>query len=124
VFLSDLGAGGELILSAGHRALSIRASAGLAATGDHVKILQNGSGVIIGQGDGFKVLAIGITLNTNRNQVTKVEQDAAANPAKLVTLEVTDAQATDIAKQLSPNPENNMLLITPPSAMTQPAEGR
>jgi len=121
VYLSDFSAAGELIPSPGCRALTIRAACGLAATGDHVKILQFGTGIIIGSGDGFKVLAIGTNLNTTRNMVTKVEQDAAANPARLVTLEVTDAQATDIAKQLHTNPENNMLLVTPPPPTTAPA---
>jgi Flp pilus assembly protein CpaB len=117
VFLADFAAGGEIEwTNPNMRALNITANAGLAIPGDFVKILTM-NGTVLAGGQAFRIIAINGAMKMFRQPVTIGEQSqAGVGGARQVTLEVTEAQATEILKGMGPSQERNYLLICPPPA--------
>ena len=133
VFLADLAAGGTLEIKEPYRALSIPADAGLVIPGDHVQVLvsqpdaggmgapgagrpgQTNNALLVANGKAFRVLAVGGDLNKTRSQATNADQTASGASAKIITLEVTPEEASQLVGVISTNPARNMLLICPPS---------
>ena len=140
VFLADLSAMGELRLSEGTRALTIAAEPGIVIPGDYVKILvprmdpavAGGAAdpnrapyqvMLIGRGNGYRVLAVGGSLFKTRQQVTASDQyEAGSGSGKTVTLEVTEDQAGEILRSLGNGQQKATLLlaVTKEAAGTQP----
>ncbi len=140
IFLADLSAMGELRLSEGTRALTISAEPGITIPGDYVKILvprmdpvtAGGAAdpnrapyqvLLIGRGNGYRVLAVGGSLFKTRQQVTASDQyEAGSGSAKTVTLEVTEDQAGEILRSLGGGQQKATLLLalTKEAAGTQP----
>ena len=140
VFLADLAAGGTLEIKEPYRALTIPADAGLVIPGDPVQILvaqpdaggmappgatkpgQTNNALLVANGKAFRVLAVGGNLDKTRSQATNADQTASTLSSKVVTLEVTPEEASQIVGVISTNPARNMLLICPPSLPpTEPA---
>jgi Flp pilus assembly protein CpaB len=125
VFLADFAAGGEIEwTNANMRALNITANAGLAIPGDYVKIFTS-NGTILAGGQAFRIIAINGAMKMFRQPVTVGEQSqAGVGGAKQVTLEVTEAQASEILKGMGPSQERNYLLICPPPQPPAPVASR
>jgi len=139
VLIADLAAVGQLVLEKPYYALTIPAETGMIIPGDTVKIIfakaapasttvtagvSNASydATIIGDEDGFKVLAVGGYLYKNRSQVLVSDQHNSSGSLKNVTLRVTDKQARQIIGALGAlsGSQKATLMICPPPD-TQPA---
>jgi Flp pilus assembly protein CpaB len=139
VLIADLAAVGQLVLEKPYYALTIPADANMIIPGDTVKIIfaktptasvtpgaiaanTQFDATIIGDEDGFKVLAVGGYLYKNRAQVLVSDQYNSGAGAKTVTLRVTDKQARQIVGALGAlgGSQKATLMICPPSD-TQPA---
>jgi Flp pilus assembly protein CpaB len=133
VFLRDLSATATLELKGDERALTIPAEPGIIIPGDRVKLLVSrpdpsappearGSQqvTLIGQGNGYRVLAVGGSLFKTRQAVTAAEQyETSSVNAKTVTLAVTEQEATEIQGALASGQGRPTLLLCPPT--TAPA---
>jgi hypothetical protein len=124
-----------LVLEKPYRALTLPAEAGILIPGDYVKILVTRTNVatteptaaspydatVIGNDEGFKVLAVGSYLFKTRQQALFVDpMNGAANAAnKTVTLQVTEDQAKQILSTLgSLTSSNKPTLLLCPSPKT------
>lgn len=123
-----------LFLDKPYTALTLPAETGMIIPGDYVKIIVSRSNLvgaastspvagvpaydaaIIGKGDGFKVLAVGGMTSMPRSMTIATNQSSAA---KTVTLQVTEAQATEIMGALGTiNGSTKAVLLLCPSENT------
>lgn len=141
VFLADLAAYGALELKEPWRALPIQAEPGIAIPGDYVKILiarpDVASAMAAGadasrapyvanyaaNGQAFRIIAVGGSLFKTRAQVMASEAGSGSSAPKVVTLEVTDAEATDILSALGSGMQRATLVICPPPAAASAPAG-
>ena len=134
VFLRDLSATATLELKGDERALTIPAEPGIIIPGDYVKLLvshpdtggsaatQEARGragmavTLIGEGNGYRVLAVGGSLFKTRQQVTAAEQfESGSGNARTVTLAVTEKEAKEIQEALGSGQGRPTLLLCPPT---------
>jgi Flp pilus assembly protein CpaB len=142
VMLADIGAVAELVLEKPYFALTLPADVGMIIPGDYVKIIVTKANltaaaaaaagnpapasimpydaVVLGKGDGYKVLAVGGSLSKTRQQVLAADQYGTAAP-KSVTIQVKEEDAKEIMSALG-SVSNKATLLLAPSANTASPE--
>ncbi|MCL2641417.1 MAG: hypothetical protein FWD53_11265, partial [Phycisphaerales bacterium] len=123
IYLSDFALGGDFEIKEPYRLFTIAANPNMVICGDWVKICDD-NGLFIGGGP-FRVVAVGGIIRTNRNPATTRHDAADRSLPKHISLEVTEAQISELAKGTSSSPDKNRIVICPPPTGTaQPEANR
>jgi len=120
IFLSDFALGEDIEVKEPYRLITIPANPGLIVCGDWVKVCDS-NGMMIGGGP-FRVVAVGgMIRNSPRNPATIRGAEANRSAPKNVSLEVSEAQASELFKGMSTSPDKNFLMLCPPPTGAAPA---
>jgi Flp pilus assembly protein CpaB len=117
VFYADFSGGGEIDWSDTPGAYTIKADPGIVIPGDYVKIF-NSSGQILAGGKAFRVLAVAGVMKMSRPLLASDHVGGSGANARSITLQITEAQTSELLKSMGPVQDKNTLLIVPPPAET------
>ena len=117
IFLSNFALGEDFDVKEPYRLVTIPANPGLIVCGDWIKV-GNSNGLMIGGGP-FRVVAVGGVIKRSRNPATIRQVDSDRSAPKTVSLEVSEAQASELFKGMSTSPDKNFLVLCPPPPSPQ-----
>ena len=132
VFLADLGNVADYRPTPGLVALPDLAEPGIAIPGDYVKVLVARPDTAAplrqgwtlrspyvasyaARGQAFRIIAVGGNLFRTRSQILAADAASASSSSKLVTLEVTEAQAQEIQSALGGMQRATLVIVAPPA---------